>query len=208
MRSAGGGLPAGYTRVKCITKTNSQQYIDTGLNPAGKMYLKEFDYEFLQGASAQPVFGARNSTGGYQKFCIWINYSLYPALNYANLDSGYITIASGATGRHNITTTPNPDVSMSFDGNSIYSDTTTYYLTGGYTGHLLLFNVTDNTAPMTRACSMKLYGVCIADENGDLFRAVPVIRNSDSEPGFYDFVSGTFFAKADQNLGNFGYEAL
>lgn len=200
-------LPSAYTRVKCIVKgPDPRQYIDTGITLRPGLYLKKFDYRIDSfGYSANPIFGSRNISSTNAKFVIWLSGSLYPAINYGPYDSGYKYVNNGS-GRHTIQTTPYPNVSMSFDGNVLASTTPTADIQAS---NLKLFicnmSTADSTGHDARSNEMKIYGVCIAGPNGDLFRAVPVVRNQDDVAGLYDFVSKSFIGA---NYGNFSYESL
>lgn len=201
-----GGLPTGFRRIKCLKKAyGSKQYIDTGLPMSPGQYLKLFEYEVGGIDLHTSMFGARSGPlYGNDKFALWVNTSKKPAINCGSVDSGYITTVDGS-GRHIISTTPSPNVTLVFDNATIYRGTSTHD-NGTYTGNLYIFDINNNGSPQGRIIELYIYGINIADASGDQLNAVPALRISDGEPGLYDFARHMFMTKAIPSEPDFLYD--
>ena len=201
-----GGLPTGLRRIKCLKKAyGSKQYIDTGLPMSPGQYLKLFEYEVVSVSQNVSMFGARyGGLASYDKFALWVNPNKKPAINCGSVDSGYITTVDGS-GRHIISTTPSPNVTLVFDNATIYSATSTHD-NSTYTGNLYIFDINNNGSVQGRIIEMYIYGINIANASGDQLNAIPALRIEDGEPGLYDFVRHVFMTKAIPSEPDFLYD--
>ena len=207
MGMASGGIPPRYRRVNCLIREYASQYIDTNIPLQDKLAIVRMDYEITAIQQNVPAFGARAFASSGQKFGVWFNSSKKPALNYANLDSGYINIDSPG-GRHVLSTTSAPNVKLLIDGDAIYEGSTSSAATDWYNANLLLFDMNNGSpaSPIARAMTIKLYGICFRNDTKELFNGVPVVDRQNNAVGLYDFVSGNFFGKANENANEFRYE--
>lgn len=201
-----GGLPPGYRKITCLKKPyGSKQYIDTGVPMSPGQYLKLFEYEVAEIHQNVSMFGARSGSNySNDKFALWANSNKKPAINCGSVDSGYITTVDGY-GRHIISTTPTPNVTLVFDNATIYSGTSVHD-NSTYTGNLYIFDINNNGSAQGRYIGLNIYGINIADVSGDKLNAVPALRIADGEPGLYDFVRRLFMTKANPSEPDFLYD--
>ena len=190
-------LPNGYTRLEYLESTGTQ-YIDTGVYGTEDLEAELVCQQLQRNTSAtgQGIFGCFNSTTAD-------SYYLYQEGRY---DSHW-QIGFGAYSNTN-TYIDIQKHTFKFSNYKVYMDGTVIgTLVSGsmettpYT--LLLFTTHKNTGATYPAMPQRFYSVKLIKDKVFVRDFIPALRNSDSEPGMYDRVTGTFFTNV--GTGTFSY---
>jgi len=192
----GGGsdLPAGYRQVAYL-QNGTTEYIKTDYVPPLNQDIRvTFDYELTQALtdSSNAFFGYINTTGSYKK--LFVNCQSGSKWQAA---SGLLTSDSILSGV-GVTIGQKYHGELTYDSLAIGGSSATFS-TETTSGNALAVYIfarrraagANALTPGLRLYSLKFY-------NGSTLEAdfVPCVRDSDSEPGMYDTVSGTFYTNA------------
>ena len=185
-------VPKEYARVMYLQSTGTQ-YIDTGLKFNGN-YSYEVDCE-LDNEDGNQMFGMKY----WYDHCIyvWGNKCYAKGGQYSPSQNGYDTGLTGGT--RAVFDFSRTDKSLDITVGSVktsytfsdFSPTASNY-------HLVLFACwTSWSGSLSDYGKGKIYGFRYYIDDELVMELVPCIRRSDSKPGMYDLVSGSFLT----NLG-------
>ena len=181
-------LPKGYTRLEYIESTGAQ-YILTGFTPTVNT---DFELE---------LSSTKTSTNWAMGCPTWVG------VHYKGVD-GQIGVTNSSTSdfqQYVNYARDNTRITMKLQGNTVYANGVSLGTITRRAGTLdfALFGYRDANRGATLFFSGSIYK-CKLWDNGTLVRDFyPALRNSDSEPGMYDIVSGTFYTNA--GTGTFNY---
>ena len=187
-------LPTAYRRIRSMTMNNDCYYIVEGFKLTGADTLR---FAFSTGTTACNVLGAYSGSASGNNYSLYCgNASSAAYLRYKN--KAYNSQALADT-RYDVAISPTGSSGMENDSTWDQLDftCTTDFCIG-------------TTATSTSSAKMvgTFYGnVEVEDSNGLRFKGIPCVRVSDSEVGWYDTVSETFFEPvgATPTAGNYDY---
>ena len=223
-----GAFPEGYTPLKCISSDDSAQTWAKGTkvgpyvkltNADGSNFQPEADdtieakYRFNEQSKAGDnralaLFCVRSSDGGRFVFMRTDNTTTYACrYDYGDKNTELAKGKLNDTSDHVLVANAE---GLTVDGEKVAtpSSTPTYVRSAN---PLYLFGQSDAssglvTAGSTRRGTARLYYFRVKKSDGSYrMNLVPMLRNSDSKPGFYDVVSGQFFTNASTESGEFTY---
>ncbi len=201
------GLPAEYTRLEYIQSTGTQ-YIDTGviLNSEATITTVGQNLQDVGMSSGSP-YSFWGFMGAASNIPRW-GWSVYAGRWLAELNATLSVNAPYDKNKHTFVNTcyyvNNKLYYDSFvDGNSIYTSAQTaqnitLYASNTLSAYLFARN-NNNTAGNFLSC--RIFSYEIVQDGVKVLNLVPCRRNSDSELGMYDLVSGQFFT--NQGTGDF-----
>ena len=196
------GLPAEYTRLEYIQSTGTQ-YIDTGV--------------ILNSEATITTVAQANSFTGTGPFAFWgfMGAGTVPRWGWSIYSDKWLSdlnntrpMSAADTQKHTFVNTcyyvnNNLYYDSFVDGNSIYTSAQTtqnitLYANNTLSAYLFARN-NNNTAGNFLSC--RIFSYEIVQDGVKVLNLVPCRRNSDSELGMYDLVSGQFFT--NQGTGDF-----
>ena len=183
-------LPKEYTRLEYLECTGTQ-YIDTGYTITEEDNIDAIYDIMLTNNSSRGLMGYSLTQVGY-----WGK----TASNTYELGGGNTQVA---TGNRDI-------VRFKRDVISTTRQDTDLYINGVVVGHAQRSTTAETGPFQIFACRGsfkmfgKLYSATLTINDEQIRKFIPALRNSDSEPGMYDIVTGTFYTNA--GTGTFNYK--
>ena len=183
-------LPKEYTRLEYLECTGTQ-YIDTGYTITEEDNIDAIYDIMLTNNSSRGLMGYSLTQVGY-----WGK----TASNTYELGGGNTQVA---TGNRDI-------VRFKRDVISSMRQDTDLYVNDVVVGHAQRSTTAETGPFQIFACrgsfkmAGKLYGAILKINDEQIRKFIPALRNSDSEPGMYDIVTGTFYTNA--GTGTFNYK--
>jgi hypothetical protein len=170
-------LPPGYRRVEYLESTGNQ-WIDTGVVPAGKAISAVADFKLAAlppGPSTYGVIGS-NKTDGTDN----IQLSIYLNKWRVKLNS-YATFGTASDlDRHLVSLNISSGTSL----DDIVYTSTQYTINSGNTNSMWLFKVQYASNELSSSC--RFYSCKIYDNSVLVRSYVPCVRISDNKPGLYE----------------------
>ena len=181
---SGGRLPAGYREVAYIDGTTGGEHIETGI------YSKKFDgvlikFQFLSGNTSEyRVFGAYNPGAGIDSYTglrIWTynDHTISPKNKI--YDGNVHTIVGTESG------------TWTYDNNMVLANAP---IDTQNKVSITLFRMRYSNGTLYGEAVSRLYSFEYTRNGETICNLIPCYRKSDSEPGMYDLVTGTFFTNA------------
>ena len=186
-------IPAKYQEVEYLESTGTQ-YIKTNYTPTVTENMKiEMDYMFTKTQSGDSfLFGAKVSGTSPVNFQCehYNNRSWYCGGGLYQFRNVLYNLGGSLNKRYSFIIDGNV---LKIDGNSVNSTTTQSNL---YSVPLYIFAANWNGATNFINKGARIYNLSFTANGVKEADFIPCYRKSDSEPGMYDTVSGTFFTNA------------
>ncbi len=199
-----GVLPPGYTQLEYIKSTGSQ-YIDTCYSIPIGFTSFQFIMDYAREAYTfnHHIFGCSNSQDR-QWFNAFSNaQQSYRSQCYVGSSGQICWLNNNNTNRHlvDLLINANHTCSLKEDSTTFSASSWSGDVVSG--ASMFLFCSSKGSGVSSGKARMRLYSCKMIVDGVEVRNLVPALRNSDSKPGLYDLVGGTFYTNA--GTGEFTY---